>query len=142
MFTIESLTDARWDNAGHSTFTATVKFAEHDAPVPFTFSEAEWPELWGALTADNIAEYVAPTVANAAFTYKTDIWRRMTETECETFEAAINQAPAKLRGLWNDCLSLEHSAPEFASFKAQMGAAFGADRAETIMAPSQPSAGN
>ena len=78
----------------------------------------------------------SPAPPDMSFTYKTDIWRRMTDAEAETFTTALAAAPAKLRGLWNDCLTLERSAPEFATFQADMAARFGAARAAAILAPS------
>lgn len=109
---------------------------------------AEWPEResfrqtetgqigwsYDGTTFTAPAPPAAPAVV--VFTYKTDVWRRMTVPEQDIFAAALDSAPSGLRGLWYDCQRLEHSAPEFPDFVTSMTSAFGAERAAVILAPS------
>jgi hypothetical protein len=69
--------------------------------------------------------------------YKTDVVSRMTDTELEQFDAALTAAPLRQRRMWTDCQALESSSEYFGGLTTQFTAAFGADRAKVILAPSE-----
>lgn len=69
--------------------------------------------------------------------YKTDIVSRMTDPELEAFDTALTAAPLRQRRMWADCQALESSSEYFGGLTAQFTAAFGADRAKAILAPSE-----
>jgi hypothetical protein len=69
-------------------------------------------------------------------TLKSDVWRRATDDEAGAMDAMLNAAPAKLRRLWADSTILEHDSPEFAAVRDPIVAAFGAERADALLAPS------
>lgn len=102
-----------------------------------TSSEAQSVGPWSAVVDGVLIVGSPPMPAPAPLrTYKTDVWRRCTETEAETLDAALNTAPVKLRRLWADSTILEHESAEFSDLLAPMIAAFGAERAAEILAPS------
>lgn len=70
------------------------------------------------------------------FTYKTDIWQRVTDDEAETLDAHLTQATAKQRRMWDDSLRVEHSSDYFSALRKQMVAEFGDSRTSEILAPS------
>lgn len=69
-------------------------------------------------------------------TYKSDVWRRCSETEAAALDAALAGSTAKLRRLWDDCTILEHEAPEWSLLAAGVAAVVGEERAAEILAPS------
>lgn len=87
-------------------------------------------------TAEELAAAVAEHHAKDRFTYKTDIWKRVTEQEAEALDEALKAAPAKQRRMWEDSLSVEHSSDYYLLLKTQMVEAFGESRAGEILAPS------
>lgn len=98
--------------------------------------------LYGAVAAE--AEGVilpaepppAPPPPSPARTLKSDVWRRATEEEAGMMDALLNAAPVKLRRLWSDSTILEHASAEFAEVRGPITAAFGAERADVLLAPS------
>lgn len=80
-----------------------------------------------------IAEYNA----RYQYTYKTDIWQRVTDEEAVTLDEQLKQAPPKQRRMWDDSLSVEHSSDYYALLREQMVQAFGEARTDEILAPSK-----
>lgn len=70
------------------------------------------------------------------FTYKTDIWQRVTDAEAETLDAQLGQAPAKQRRMWDDAQSVEHSSDYYFVLREQMISEFGESRTDEVLAPS------
>lgn len=107
--------------------------------------DGKWYQTWEvrSYTAEEIEqqrlEQEAQEQAEIAqrFTYKTDIWQRVTEEEAEVLDAALNAAPAKQRRMWDDSLSVEHSSDYYVLLKAQMVGVFGEARTDEILAPSE-----
>lgn len=89
-----------------------------------------WVQTWQV--TDIPAQPPVPQI-----TFKTAIWRRCTEEEAAILDNALEEAPVKMRRLWDDSTQIESSAPEFAMFRAQMVAAFGEARTAEILAPSE-----
>ena len=71
-----------------------------------------------------------------ARTYKSDIWRRCTEDEAPLLDAALTEAPARLRRLWDDSTVLMHEAEEFPALQASVITLLGDTRAAELLAAS------
>ena len=65
--------------------------------------------------------------------YKTEIYERMTDAELDVFDNAIERADRRTRLMWRDCLEVQADSPLFPALRAQMTAAFGEERANTIL---------
>lgn len=87
-------------------------------------------------TPEELKAAIAEYNARHQFTFKTDIWQRVTDEEAEILDAQLKQAPAKQRRMWDDSLSVEHSSDYYALLKSQMVNAFGEARTDQILAPS------
>lgn len=98
-------------------------------------SEVDTPDLWAALMAwGTPAAYVSPVVGR---TYKADIWRRATDAEAETIVAILSQQTIRKQRLFNDATVIDHADPEFAGLREGFVQAFGAGRADELLAPSE-----
>ena len=77
-------------------------------------------------------------------TSKADIWRRATDAEAEVIDALLRDpppdlgmSPVKLRRLWDDATSIDHTDPLFETILAIAVQHFGEDRASELLKPSQ-----
>lgn len=77
-----------------------------------------------------------PPPPSPARTLKSDVWRRATAEEADAMDAMLSAAPTKLRRLWDDSTILEHASPDFEQVRGPIIAAFGAQRADELLAPS------
>lgn len=94
--------------------------------------DSHWPSV-----PDPIVFEDAPVL-----TRKDDIWERCTEAEAELFMSALDQAPAKLRGMWMDNPYISHSHSQFATLRDSLIEILGNDaaaetRADEILAESE-----
>lgn len=88
------------------------------------------------LDAGNTPGSAVP-LPGVGITYKADIWRRATDEEAETIVAVLAQQPTRKQRLFNDATVLSHADPEFAELTAGFVVAFGQDRADELLAPSE-----
>ena len=77
-------------------------------------------------------------------TSKADIWRRATDAEAEVIDALLRDlpsdlgmSPVKLRRLWDDATSIDHSDPLFETIRAIAVEHFGEERADALLKPSE-----
>lgn len=106
-------------------------------PATQSLTETDPAEVNGVWKQTWVVTDLPPVPPAAVITFKTDIWRRCTELEAATLDNALDEAPVKMRRLWDDSTQVESSAPEFAMLRAQMVAAFGETRTAEILAPSE-----
>jgi hypothetical protein len=71
---------------------------------------------------------------------KADIWRRATDAEAETIVQALGQQSVRKQRLFNDAQYIDLTDPDFADLQQGFVAAFGADRAAQLLAPSNADA--
>ena len=76
-------------------------------------------------------------------TSKADVWRRATDAEAEAIDALLRDpppylgmSPVKLRRLWDDATSIDHTDPLFYTIRAIAVQNFGKSRAEELLKPS------
>lgn len=69
-------------------------------------------------------------------TNKADLWRRCSDDEADTLSAALEQAPARLRGIYQDALYLDPADPDYPMIRDAIVSAFGETRAAELLAPS------
>lgn len=67
---------------------------------------------------------------------KADLWRRATEKEAEAMDAALSDAPARLRRAYDAAQYIASDDPWFPELQAGITAAIGAKRAAVILARS------
>ena len=77
-------------------------------------------------------------------TSKADIWRRATDEEAEVIDALLRDppsdlgmSPVKLRRLWEDATSIDHTDPLFETIRAIAVQHFGEERADALLKPSE-----
>ena len=77
-------------------------------------------------------------------TSKADIWRRATDAEAEAIDALLRDpppdlgmSPVKLRRLWEDATSIDHTDPLFGTIRAIAVEHFGEERADALLKPSE-----
>ena len=77
-------------------------------------------------------------------TSKADIWRRATDAEAEVIDALLRDpppdlgmSPVKLRRLWDDATSIDHTDPLFETIRAIAVEHFGEERADALLKPSE-----
>lgn len=95
-----------------------------------SLSGATWLQTWAVTD-------LPPQPVQPIITYKSDIWRRCTDAEAAILDNALDEAPVKMRRMWDDSTQIESTAPEFAMFRGQMVAAFGEARTAELLAPSE-----
>lgn len=70
------------------------------------------------------------------FTFKGDIWRRVTEDEARELDEDLTALPVRLRRLWDDSAQINHD-DEYGQILIQtMTDRWGAERVAIVMAPS------
>lgn len=69
-------------------------------------------------------------------TYKSDIIKRMTDDEVDTFETLLLQTTARMRLTWETILAVYHLDPFFPEFYGMFVDTFGAAEADRILAVS------
>jgi hypothetical protein len=79
---------------------------------------------------------LGPVPPSPSITYKADIWRRATDAEAATIVAVLGQQSLRKQRLFNDATVLGHADPEFTELKAGFIQAFGAARADQLLAAS------
>lgn len=77
-----------------------------------------------------------PPPTPSSITYKADIWRRCSESEAEILDAALEQAPSRLRRLFDGVAYLDTADPDYPMIRDAISAALGSQRAAEILAPS------
>ena len=77
-------------------------------------------------------------------TSKADIWSRATDAEAEVIDALLRDpppdlgmSPVKLRRLWDDATSIDHTDPLFETIRAIAVQHFGEERADALLKPSE-----
>jgi len=75
-------------------------------------------------------------------TRKDDVWDRCTDAEAELLMTALDQAPAKLRGMWMDNPYISHSHDQFSTLRSAIVTVLGGntaaeDRADELLAESE-----
>ena len=106
------------------------------AIIPPDPGNTDYAEYLAWVEAGNAPDQPPPEPAPLIRTYKSDVWRRCTDDEAVTLDAALEAAPVRMRRLWSDCTILEHEDPDFADLRAQMEAVFGVTRTAEILAAS------
>lgn len=69
----------------------------------------------GGTLAESGRSFAPPPAPRArhAMISKADIWNRMSDVEAEMFSDILKGAPAKVRGTWNDSVSIDEGGPMF-----------------------------
>lgn len=104
-----------------------------ESGLPSDFADdVNWP------TAPETIEYEEPPV----LTRKDDFWDRCTEQESELLMSALEQAPAKMRGMWLDNPYISHSHSQFETLRDAIINVLGGDgaaetRADELLAESE-----
>lgn len=95
-------------------------------------------QAWVAEHGDPPFEPLPPVLPLPVRTriFKADIWRRATDAEAVTIDAALQAQPVRLRRLWDDAQWLETTDELYPSLQAAFVAAFGAARAAELLEPS------
>ena len=77
-------------------------------------------------------------------TSKADIWRRATDAESEVIDALLRDpppdlgmSPVKIRRLWDDATSIDHTDLLFETIRAIAVQHFGKTRADALLKPSE-----
>jgi|TARA_Y100000034_G_scaffold136486_1_gene213256 hypothetical protein len=104
---------------------------EDTLPTDYT-DDSHWP------TAPASIVYEAAPV----LTRKDDVWDRCTEAEAELLMTTLDQAPAKLRGMWMDNPYISHSHDQFPTLRSAIVTVLGGDtsaeeRADELLAESE-----
>jgi hypothetical protein len=66
---------------------------------------------------------------------KADLWRRLTDAEAVTLDAALLAAPVRLRRIYEAASYLDTTDPDFPELRAGIVAALGETRADEVLAP-------
>lgn len=66
---------------------------------------------------------------------KADLWRRLTEPEAETLDAALQAAPLRLRRIFEAAQYLDTADEDYPALRAGIVAALGETRADEVLAP-------
>ena len=69
-------------------------------------------------------------------TYKSDVWRRMTDAEAETLAGLLASAPARQRELFASIAYIDPSDADYPMLRDPVVAALGEERAAVVLAPS------
>lgn len=92
------------------------------------------------MDADDVAQAQAdaarPAPAVPSIIFKADIWRRCTDDEAATLDAALEQAPARLRRIFDGAQYLDTTDPDYPAIRDAVIAALGQTRAAVVLAPS------
>jgi hypothetical protein len=122
-----------------SSFAAQVKAHRFTVGVPAPTAHP----LVAAIvrTGDNF-EIVDDTADEGAIpvsrrTFKADIWRRATDGEAERIVSDLAQQPIRKQRLFDDAQFLDHADPFIVELKAGFVQAFGPERADELLAPSE-----
>ena len=93
---------------------------------------------------DATQEEIESTQLAAKKTSKADIWRRATDAEAEVIDALLRDppsdlgmSPVKLRRLWDDATSIDHTDQLFETIRAIAVQHFGEERADALLKPSE-----
>lgn len=117
------------------TYVKAVREASNDleSTLPTDYEDdSNWP------TPPETITYEAPPI----LTRKDDVWSRCTTSEAELLMSALEQAPAKLRGMWMDNPYISHSHDEFDTLRDAVIEVLGGDsaaetRADELLAESE-----
>lgn len=88
---------------------------------------------------DEVTVELHPDSAWPPRTYKSDIWRRTTDTEAEAISALIDAQPIRLQRMWQDISYLDHNDELFGFVQSELAQAVGEERAGELLAPSDVS---
>ena len=66
---------------------------------------------------------------------KADLWRRLSDEEAETLDVALQQAPIRLRRIFEAAQYLDTADDDYQALRAGIVAALGADSADEVLAP-------
>jgi hypothetical protein len=94
--------------------------------------DSHWPNAPASIV------YELPPV----LTRKDDVWDRCTDAEAELLMSALDQSPAKLRGMWMDNPYISHSHDQFSTLRSAIVTVLGGDtdaedRADELLAESE-----
>ena len=129
-------------------------FIRHYTPNDWYWLITDTGQIWSSKEGNYVEGYPADRVSvlktneqlqwelkNAGLMktrlYKTDIWARATDDEISVISATIDTASLRMQMMWKDSLCFDVTLPEFAEIKVPMAAAFGHDRADILLAPTE-----
>ncbi|WP_230531120.1 hypothetical protein [Microvirga roseola] len=99
--------------------------------------DAEVRDGWTCDQAGFAPPAPAEVIASPAFTHKSDVFDRcQDDAEAETILAGIRAMGVKLDAFFHAVDTIQHDHALFAQLKAGFVAAFGAERADELLAPS------
>lgn len=142
------VTDIEWANAKHSAIDCRVTWDTMPGEtIPFTAAPDDNQPHGRALFSAILNGEYGPIGAynterdntgpvRVSFTYKTDVWRRATDSEVDQLDAALKQASTRMSRMWDDCQTIEHDSDFFDDLYEAMAGAFGDDRASSLLAES------
>lgn len=81
------------------------------------------------------ADFVAPPAPALTKIAKADLWRRLTELEAVTLDAALQAAPLRLRRIFEAAQYLDTADEDYPALRAGIVAALGETRADEVLAP-------
>ena len=112
-----------------------------------TVYPGEEPDYSFQLVSSNEDGTVTLEIKDARYppsTSKADIWRRATDAEAEAIDVLLRDpppdlgmSPVKLRRLWDDATSIDHTDPLFETIRAIAVQHFGETRADALLKPSE-----
>lgn len=105
-----------------------------DAALPADDPHAEKLQAWVA-AGGVITPYVAPPAPVFTRIPKAEVWRRLTDEEAETVDAALQAAPLRLRRVFESAQFLDTDDADYPALRAGVVAALGEQRADEVLAP-------
>lgn len=131
--------NAKWVRADHSMIDMET-YSEFYGWQPYTARQVADDEtearLWEeAIDRGEIAAYVAPPPAPYTIA-KTTPWLRMTDEEAELITGAMQQASARLKGIYDAASYLSSADPLWSTLHDMISATLGSSaRADELLAP-------
>lgn len=101
--------------------------------VPVDPANVDYIEILAS--GEAVAPYEPPPAPILTRIAKADLWRRLTEPEAETLDAALQAAPLRLRRIFEAAQYLDTTDEDYPALRAGIVAALGEARADEVLAP-------
>jgi hypothetical protein len=127
-----TILSAQYANEDHS--AAVIQTEEAGGVL---VSEADTPDLWAAMMAWGAPSSFNPSPGPADITFKSDIFDRCAnDTEAQTILDGVAAKGVKMKAFFDAVVEIRHDHPLFAELKVGFVQAFGQERADALLAPS------
>lgn len=101
----------------------------------YAVRQPDYATEWLDADAPEVGEFLASFAPKNTVIFKADIWRRATDAEAATIDAALNAQPVRLRRMWQDSQTLATSDEMYPLVSAAFAQAFGSARAAELLEP-------